>query len=83
MKKKTDLHVCRVGAQGGHQAIDKSFKVAKGTRCSGYSTTVPHCNKNFLLRIIRIHYGSFSTLAFLSPINYLYLSFNQDIFNKK
>ena len=31
VKKKTDLHVCRVGAPGGHQAIDKSFEVAKGS----------------------------------------------------
>ena len=34
-KKTTDLHVCRVGARGGHQEINKSFKVAKGTLCSG------------------------------------------------
>ena len=34
-KKKNDLHVCRVGARGGHEAIDKSFKMSKRTRCSG------------------------------------------------
>ena len=35
MEKKTDLHVCRLGVGGGHQAVVKPFKVAKGTRCSG------------------------------------------------
>ena len=35
LKKKTDLHVCRVGARGRHRAIDKSFKVAKGSSSSG------------------------------------------------
>ena len=36
MKKKTDLHVFRVGTREKHQAIAKSFKVVKlGTRRSG------------------------------------------------
>ena len=33
--RKKKRHVCRVGARGGHKAIDMSFKMAKRTRCSG------------------------------------------------
>ncbi len=32
--KKSDLHVCRVGARGRHQEIDKTFKVAKRSSSS-------------------------------------------------
>ena len=34
-EKKTDLHVFRVITRGGHEAVDKSFQMAKRTRCSG------------------------------------------------